>query len=157
AAVLAVAQFALARLENSLAMAAAERAAAEEARTVREGELLALRGRVRELADELDVLTGAVHRDEVARTEQRMRIGALEDGAAEECGVEAETLVAEYGPDVLVPIGEDAPPIPYVREEQEKRLRAAERVLALLGKINPLALEEFAALEERHAFLASQL
>ena len=40
--------------------------------------------------------------------------------------------------------------IPYVREEQEKRLRGAERALALLGRVNPLALEEFAALEERH-------
>jgi chromosome segregation protein len=48
-------------------------------------------------------------------------------------------------------------PTPYVRAEQEKRLRSAERALALLGKINPLALEEFAALEERHKFLSDQL
>ncbi|MDQ1616140.1 MAG: chromosome segregation protein, partial [Actinomycetota bacterium] len=47
--------------------------------------------------------------------------------------------------------------LPYDRAEQEKRLRAAERALALLGKINPLALEEFAALEERHKFLSDQL
>uniref|UniRef100_UPI0026220101 AAA family ATPase n=1 Tax=Mycobacterium sp. TaxID=1785 RepID=UPI0026220101 len=44
-----------------------------------------------------------------------------------------------------------------LREEQEKRLRAAERALALLGRVNPLALEEFAALEERHQFLSEQL
>ena len=44
-----------------------------------------------------------------------------------------------------------------MRAEQEKRLRAAERALALLGKVNPLALEEFAALEERHQFLTEQL
>ncbi|HEY0216027.1 MAG TPA: AAA family ATPase, partial [Cellulomonas sp.] len=37
------------------------------------------------------------------------------------------------------------------------RLRAAERALALLGRVNPLALEEFAALEERHRFLVEQL
>jgi chromosome segregation protein len=49
------------------------------------------------------------------------------------------------------------PTVPYVREEQAKRLRAAERQLALLGKVNPLALEEFTALEERHKFLAEQL
>ena len=48
-------------------------------------------------------------------------------------------------------------PTPYVRAEQEKRLRSAERALALLGRVNPLALEEFAALEERHQFLAEQL
>ena len=46
---------------------------------------------------------------------------------------------------------------PFVREEQEKRLRKAERDLSALGKVNPLALEEFAALEERHQFLSTQL
>ena len=47
--------------------------------------------------------------------------------------------------------------MPFVREEQQKRLRAAERELAMLGTVNPLALEEFSALEERHQFLAEQL
>jgi chromosome segregation protein len=48
-------------------------------------------------------------------------------------------------------------PAPYVREVQEKRLRKAERALNALGRVNPLALEEFAALEERHKFLTEQL
>jgi len=47
--------------------------------------------------------------------------------------------------------------VPYVRAEQEQRLAAAERDLGRLGKVNPLALEEFQALEQRHAFLAEQL
>jgi chromosome segregation protein len=47
--------------------------------------------------------------------------------------------------------------VPYVREEQERRAEAAERQLAKLGKVNPLALEEYAALQERHQFLATQL
>ncbi|KTR03466.1 AAA family ATPase [Curtobacterium luteum] len=47
--------------------------------------------------------------------------------------------------------------VPYVRAEQERRLKAAERDLGQLGKVNPLALEEFQALEQRHAFLAEQL
>jgi chromosome segregation ATPase len=38
-------------------------------------------------------------------------------------------------------------PVPYVRELQQKRLRVAERELNLLGRVNPLALEEFDALE----------
>ena len=46
---------------------------------------------------------------------------------------------------------------PYVRSEQEKRLAKASRDLARLGKVNPLALEEHAALEQRHQFLAEQL
>ncbi len=47
--------------------------------------------------------------------------------------------------------------MPYVREEQQKRLRSAERSLAMLGRVNPLALEEFTAMEERHKFLTEQL
>jgi chromosome segregation protein len=47
--------------------------------------------------------------------------------------------------------------VPYLREEQEARATEAERQLARLGKVNPLALEEYAALQERHQFLATQL
>jgi chromosome segregation protein len=161
AAVLYAGDVALRMLEGSLAAAADERAAAEESRTVTEGELLAVRARGRELAAELDGLTGAVHRDEMARAEQRLRIETLETKAVEEHGVAADELVADYGPEVPVPPPADAPegaePAAYERVTQEKRLRTAERALALLGRINPLALEEFAALEERHQFLSEQL
>jgi chromosome segregation protein len=64
------------------------------------------------------------------------------------------------GDGVAAPDGAGAGPaevVPFVRGEQEKRLRAAERALSLLGRVNPLALEEFAALEERHTFLSTQL
>jgi chromosome segregation protein len=110
--------------------------------------------RVRELGQELDKLVNRVHGSEVARTEQRLRLEQLEQRALEEFGVDAEALISEYGPEAPVP---GDPPVPYVREEQEKRARAAERQMNQLGKVNPLALEEFAALEERHAFLTSQL
>ncbi|RZS59438.1 condensin subunit Smc [Microcella putealis] len=46
---------------------------------------------------------------------------------------------------------------PFVREEQQARLARAERKLGQLGRVNPLALEEFAALEQRHKFLTEQL
>ncbi|KQO60199.1 chromosome segregation SMC family protein [Curtobacterium sp. Leaf261] len=51
----------------------------------------------------------------------------------------------------------DTPTVPYVRVEQERRLRDAERDLGQLGRVNPLALEEFQALEQRHRFLTEQL
>src|SRR5436190_4071099 len=165
-AVVTAARYALERIEGSLQLAAAEREAAETARTVREGELLAVRSRGRELTGELDQLTDVVHRDEMARTEQRMRIESLEARATEEFGVDAETLISEYGPTQMVPVAPDpdaaadAPlpePIEYNREQQEKRARAAERALSLLGRVNPLALEEFNALQERHRYLTEQL
>jgi chromosome segregation protein len=157
---------ALERLEISLSAAASERSAAERAKTVSEGELLAVRAKWRELAVELEQLTDVVHRDELARAEQRLRIEQLEQRAMEEFGVDLETLVADYGPSNLVPVielpdaAEGAPtpePVAYERADQEKRARTAERALALLGRVNPLALEEFSALEERHRFLSEQL
>jgi chromosome segregation protein len=157
------AQTALGRIAISLQQASAEREAAQSARTITEGELLALRATGRELGAELDRLTDVVHRDEVARAEQRLRIEALEARAVEEYAVPLETLLSDYGPEVPVPPislieGEDpGEPVPYDRAAQEKRAATAERALALLGKVNPLALEEYAALEERSAFLTTQL
>ena len=155
------------RLEGSLTLASDARAAAERARTVLEAELLDVRTRSREIAGELEQLTDSVHRDEVARTEQRLRIEQIEARALEEYGIDVESLLAEYGPDQLIPppplpADEEEPdpprqPTPFVRVEQEKRLKSAEKDLALLGKVNPLALEEFSAMEERHQFLTEQL
>ncbi|MGW2158228.1 chromosome segregation protein SMC [Nonomuraea sp. NPDC001699] len=141
-------------LTSSIQLASRERDDADLARVAVDAELKQVRVRVRELGQELDKLVNRAHGSEVARTEQRLRLEQLQERAMEEFGVEAETLISEYGPDALVP---GDPPVPYVREEQEKRARAAERQMTQLGKVNPLALEEFAALEERHAFLTSQL
>ena len=102
-AVARAAEAALVRIAASLVVAADERDAAQQARVVREGELLALRSSSRELAAELERLTDVVHRDEVARAEQRLRIEQLETVAVEEYGVDLDALVGEYGPDLLVP------------------------------------------------------
>ncbi len=157
-AVYAVAADALQRIEGSLVAAAAERDAIEQARLGHESSLVTVRAERRELAAEVESLTDVAHRDEMARTEQRLRIEQLESRCAEEHGISAETLVAEYSPAVPMPAEEEGgAPTPYERAVVEKRAAAAERQLALLGKVNPLALEEFAALEERHAFLSTQL
>lgn len=163
------AQIALSWLEVALEEASMERTRAELARDARDIEMAEVRNQIRELSAELDRLVNDVHRDEMARTEQRLRIEALENRISEELGLDPQTLLAEFGPDQLVPPTPPAPgdevdpnapepqPYPYVREEQEKRLKAAEKAMNLLGKVNPLALEEFSALEERHRFLNEQL
>ncbi|WP_395363948.1 chromosome segregation protein SMC [Streptomyces sp. YH02] len=162
----------LTHIEVSLVRAERERVVAQAARADREEGLTAARTRGRDLKAELDKLTDSVHRGEVLGAEKRLRIEQLESKALEEFGVEATALVAEYGPDQPVPPSPVAPdsadsadggdagadePRPFIRSEQEKRLRAAERAYHQLGKVNPLALEEFAALEERHRFLSEQL
>jgi chromosome segregation protein len=101
----------------------------------------------------------------MAKAEQRLRIEQIESRVLEEFGIESATLLAEYGPSNLVPTfietdtGEIVPgeEVPFKREAQEKRLASAERSLALLGKINPLALEEYSSLEERLKYLAEQM
>ncbi len=152
--VVVAAWVALISLETSIMRAAAERDELTVAREAVDAELKTVRIRVRELGSELDKLVNRAHGSEMARTEQRMRLEQLEERAIEEYGVELETLSAEYGPKALVP---GDPPVPYVREEQEKRARIADKQMQQLGKVNPLALEEFSALEERHTFLTSQL
>ncbi|MFI7676518.1 chromosome segregation protein SMC [Actinophytocola sp. NPDC049390] len=167
-------ELALERIAQSLQAAARERDTVQAERYDRERVLQEVRNRVRELSTELEKLTDAVHRDEVLRAEQRMRLEQLETKIAESFGIGLDDLVAEYGPDVPVPpspaeiaeyeaakeAGEtvsEPQPIPYQRAAQERRAKRAERDLTLLGKVNPLALEEFAALEERYKFLSTQL
>ncbi|MFZ9309323.1 MAG: chromosome segregation protein SMC [Candidatus Nanopelagicales bacterium] len=156
-------------LEEAIGVAVENRTTAELTRDARDLEMGATRQRIRTLSLELEQLVSEVHKDEVARAEQRIIVENLENKIMEELGLDAETLIAEFGPTVLVEptpaapgddIDPNAPapePYPYVREEQQKRLKAAEKSLNLLGKVNPLALEEFAALEERHKFLNEQL
>ncbi|WP_024806483.1 chromosome segregation protein SMC [Nocardia sp. BMG51109] len=130
--------------------------------------------RVRVLTTQLAQLTDAVHRDEVARAEAALRIEQLEQSIAEQFGLALDDLVAEYGPDVPMPPtalemqeyeqakerGEQVSPpqpMPFDRADQQRRAKRAEKDLTTLGKVNPLALEEFAALEERYTFLSTQL
>ena len=156
---------ALIHIERSISKAAVDRGRLEESRSAREGETLTVRTRGRELTSELEQLTTSVHKDEIARAEQRLRIETLETKTVEEFGIDTTTLVNEYGPDKDVPTFHETDEgeiiatelVPYRRDQQEKRLASAERSLNLLGKINPLALEEFTSLEERLKFLAEQL
>jgi chromosome segregation protein len=166
-AVVAAGQQVLQRLSGSLQQAHSARSCAEAERAEVTADLHALRERSRDLASQLHELTDSVHRDEVARAEQRLRIEALEERVGVELALDAEALVAEYGPQQPVPVltehAEDQGSsdagrfVPYDRAEQVARMRKADRALAELGRVNPLALEEFSALEERHAFLTEQM
>ena len=162
------------RLQAVLAMAAAERDAVAARRAAADAGLSGARGQVQGLRQQVATLTDAVHRDEVGRAQAALRAEQLEHSIGEQLGIGLEELVAEFGPDVPLPPsavelseyetarerGEQvsAPvALPFDRAAQQRRAAAAEQDLGLLGRVNPLALEEFAALEERHSFLATQL
>jgi chromosome segregation protein len=136
--------------------------------------LTSARAEVETLNTRITALTDSLHRDEVAKAQAAMRIEQLEQMVLEQFGMASADLIAEYGPEVALPPTElelaeyeqarergeqvSAPaPMPFDRPTQERRAKRAERELAELGRVNPLALEEFAALEERYNFLSTQL
>ncbi|WP_174183919.1 chromosome segregation protein SMC [Nocardia barduliensis] len=163
-----------AELERVVAEAGARRDELVRRRSECAAQVDQVKERVRALTAQLSQLTDAVHRDEVAKAQAALRIEQLETNIAEQFGIALDDLIAEYGPDVPLPpsalemqeyeqakergeqVSEPAP-MPYDRQTQERRAKRAEKDLATLGKVNPLALEEFAALEERYNFLATQL
>ena len=132
------AAYAQAWVTRGLAQGAGERASAEKVRTEREAALAVVRREIVALGDQLGELTNLVHRDEVARTQQRLRIETLQDKALEEHGIDPQVLVESFGPDQMVPViadidessdgseggGEDTQGpavVPYVRDVQAKR------------------------------------
>jgi chromosome segregation protein len=136
--------------------------------------MTAVREEVRTLNARIAELTDALHRDEVTKAQAAMRIEQLEQLVLEQFGMAGDDLISEYGPEVQLPPSElelaeyeqakergelvVAPTsMPFDRAGQERRAKRAERDLAELGRVNPLALEEFAALEERYNFLSTQL
>ncbi len=163
-----------ARLSAAVTVASRIRDEVGAERQVRAAALTKAREEVNELTARINALTDSLHRDEVAKAQAALRIEQLEQQVLEQFGMAVADLVAEYGPDVALPPtdlemaeyeqarerGEQvtAPaPMPFDRPTQERRAKRAERELNELGRVNPLALEEFAALEERYNFLSTQL
>jgi len=134
-------------LDRSVAQARVELAAREAERSKQNEELLALRGQEGQLRARLTSAAETVHGLEMQVYEKKLHLSSLIERAAEELGLEEEILVAEHGS------GNDD----FDRAAEQARLAAAERRLAQLGRVNPLALEEFEALEQRHRFLQEQL
>jgi chromosome segregation protein len=174
-------------VDRSVSEARLALAAREAERSHQNEELLALRTSENSLRERLTSISDTVHGIEMQIYEKKLQLSTLLERAGDELGLVEDVLVAEYGPAVTVPDDEDLTSIqaeaeiesiedggnrgdtddpdaastppgrPYQRAEQEARLSRAERKLGQLGRVNPLALEEFAALEQRHKFLAEQL
>jgi chromosome segregation protein len=130
----------------------------EQERSEQFQELTKVRGDIASIQQKLSELTQSVHDIELQNHEKRLNLANLVTRAQEELGLDEQTLLAEYGPDQLIPSAdEDKEPEFFNRDAQMQRLKDAEKLLEKLGRVNPLALEEFAALEQRHKFLTDQL
>ena len=169
--VLEEAQKGYARAQSAVASAKVRRDAIEESRKADSEKLTAVRRELDDVRSQISQLTLASQQAEILRAELRMRVEQLETRAMEELSLEGDELIEHYGPHNLVPVlseesaesdvgaEDDAeiPARPYVREEQVRTLDQALNELEKLGRVNPLALEEHAALAKRHEFLVDQV
>ena len=130
----------------------------EQERSEQFQELTKVRGDIASTQQRLSELTQSVHDIELQNHEKRLNLANLVTRAQEELGLDEATLLSEYGPDQLIPNQDpEKEPEVFNREIQLQRLKESEKLLEKLGRVNPLALEEFAALEQRHKFLTDQL
>lgn len=163
----AAARVALEAAERALAQAAAERDRLSERRSQVSQEVSDARRALDWLSAELSEATASAHQGQIAAEQTRLRVEDLQRRALEELSLEPEQLLAEFGPDTLVPMlpldpdqvekAAAAEPSAYVRAEQERALAKAQKDLEKLGRVNPLALEEHEALASRHKFLVDQV
>ncbi len=94
---------------------------------------------------QLEELRARVQRAEIAEAEARLRLEAA-----------TETLRHDLDTEPDVAIAAECPPLPE-GVSASARVRELERELRIMGPINPLALQEFEELQQRHTFLEGQL
>ncbi|WP_136088622.1 chromosome segregation protein SMC [Auritidibacter ignavus] len=125
----------------------------------------ALVHRRQQAQSDLEKLKERTHARQLARQEQEIKLEQLKQKSLDTLGYTHDYLVANFGADQPIPEfnegqqDQDAAvsSTAYRRDEQEKRLKKAERELRALGKVNPLALEEYSAVQDRHQYLSEQL
>jgi chromosome segregation protein len=141
-----VARTAIEALERATTAAAAERDALQAELADRRGTLADVRRQVGEVGAELQDLREQRHQADLRRADVERRLEQLAASLRERFSVTPDELAAEH------PEATD-----YDRADLSEREDVLVRKVGLLGRVNPLALEEFKALEERHAFLSDQL
>lgn len=144
-------------VDLSVVDARLERSRCEKERLEQNEELVNLRKAESEAEERLQRVMESLHSLELQSYEKKLHRASVLERVSVELGLTEDVLLEEYGPDQLIVSEENPEGVPFDRREQEKRLAEAERMFAELGRVNPLALEEFAALEQRHAFLTEQL
>jgi chromosome segregation protein len=153
-----LASAALTRLERSLATAVDARDRLAGALGSARSGLAAASARRREAATALEEQHAVTRESDSARVEARLKVEELSKRMVEEFAIDPDEALKEYLPDdATLSRLDEADPRRQPTAELRRIATALDRRLALLGRVNPLALEEFKALEERYTFLSGQL
>lgn len=134
------------RVSAALVRAAAERDARNQEKAALTGQLARAKDAVSAARHQVDRLSDNAHAMELARSQAQVRMEESVAKITEQLGIPVAELLNDYTPDEN-----------FDEQFQRARLKQAEKDLTALGKVNPLALEEFRALEERYEFLSTQL
>ncbi len=145
-----LADAALRQAERSTAESLEQRDEREQRCAKGQEELGAMRARARELQASVEALGEQRHREELASQELRHRLDAARARLSQELGLDPDTALSQARPADLEP----DPARDLALADREDGLASK---LALLGTVNPLAVEEYEALRERHEFLTAQL
>ena len=134
------------RTSDALERASAQRDELVARRAAVSGQLQQVKSEVSAARTQLDRLTDSAHAADIAEEQIKVRIEESESKIVEQLGISIEDILKDFTPDEG-----------FDRAAVEKQLTRAEKDLRALGKVNPLALEEYKALEERFEFLSTQL
>ena len=135
----------LATLEGTLSALREMRQAEAESLRFAADHLEALRRERSGVERQLSAVREQISRNQLEEAQMKGRLEALTETVRRELDCEPEALE-----------GAECPPLP-AGSSAPTRARELEREIRLMGPVNPLALEEYAALEERHKFLEGQL
>jgi chromosome segregation protein len=141
-----VARGVLDALDATVTEAVEERDALQATLEIRRSTLAEVRARAAEVAAEFAALRDQRHAADLRRQDVTTRLENLVTRLRSELSLSVDEVRAEH-PDALT----------YDADALTEREDDLVRKVGLLGRVNPLALEEFKALEERHAFLSDQL
>ncbi|KQB85293.1 AAA family ATPase [Corynebacterium oculi] len=134
------------RVEEAVGRAAARRDEVQRSKAQITARLSQAKDAVSAVRQQLGRLSDTAHASEIAASQAQVRIDEAEAKTVEQLGVAIPDLLADYTPEP-----------DFDRRAEQARLKQAEKDLSALGKVNPLALEEYKALEERYQFLSTQL
>ncbi|AKP08993.2 Chromosome partition protein Smc [Corynebacterium pseudotuberculosis] len=134
------------RVSRALDKAATEKNLAIAERTRLAAQSANAKDTVNALQNQLNRLSDTAHASEIAQSQSQVRLEEAQEKLVEQLGVPIKDLLRDYTPESDFDVN-----------AERARLKQAEKDLSALGKVNPLALEEFKALEERYDFLSNQL